>query len=74
MIMLTAKTTEYDTGKGLETGADDYIAKPFGIMELVARIKAVLRRYEPAAHEKEAALVRKRHLRRQRARRRKNQK
>lgn len=56
VIMLTAKTTEYDTVLGLETGADDYIAKPFGIMELVARIKAVLRRYEPAAHEKEAAL------------------
>lgn len=46
VIMLTAKTTEYDTVLGLETGADDYIPKPFGIMELVARIKAVLRRYE----------------------------
>ena len=44
VIMLTAKTTEYDRIKGLDTGADDYIAKPFSILELVSRIKAVLRR------------------------------
>lgn len=44
VIMLTAKSTEYDKVIGLERGADDYIAKPFGIMELMARIKAVLRR------------------------------
>lgn len=56
VIMLTAKTTEYDTVLGLESGADDYIAKPFGIMELVARIKAVLRRYEAASTEKDSLL------------------
>ena len=44
MIMLTAKGTEYDKVIGLDSGADDYIAKPFGMMELVSRIKAVLRR------------------------------
>ena len=42
--MLTAKSSEYDKVLGLDLGADDYIAKPFGIMELIARIKAVLRR------------------------------
>ena len=56
VIMLTAKTTEYDTVIGLETGADDYIPKPFGIMELVARIKAVLRRYEAVSAEKDSLL------------------
>lgn len=44
VILLTAKGAEYDKVKGLDLGADDYITKPFGIMELVARIKAVLRR------------------------------
>ena len=44
IIMLTAKTTEYDKVVGLDSGADDYIAKPFGMTELVARIKALLRR------------------------------
>lgn len=44
VIMLTAKADEYDKVRGLESGADDYIPKPFGMMELVARIKAVLRR------------------------------
>lgn len=44
VIMLTAKSTEGDKVRGLENGADDYIAKPFGVMELIARIKAVLRR------------------------------
>ena len=42
--MLTAKSTEYDKVIGLDNGADDYIVKPFGMMELVSRIKAVLRR------------------------------
>ena len=46
VIMLTAKNTEYDRAYGLDLGADDYISKPFGIMELVARIRAVLRRAE----------------------------
>lgn len=44
VIMLTAKGSEYDKVKGLDGGADDYITKPFGMMELVSRIKAVLRR------------------------------
>ena len=42
--MLTAKGSEYDTVKGLDSGADDYIPKPFRMMELVSRIKALLRR------------------------------
>jgi len=46
IIMLTAKNDEIDKVLGLEFGADDYISKPFGIRELMARIKAVLRRYE----------------------------
>lgn len=45
VIMLTAKTTEYDKVLGLDLGADDYVSKPFGIMELISRIKALLRRY-----------------------------
>jgi len=44
VIMSTAKGTEYDKVIGLETGADDYLVKPFGMMEMVARIKALLRR------------------------------
>lgn len=44
VIMVTAKGTEYDKVKGLDAGADDYVTKPFGIMELISRIKAVLRR------------------------------
>ena len=44
VIMVTAKGTEYDKVVGLDSGADDYVTKPFGMMELVSRIKAVLRR------------------------------
>ena len=44
VIMLTAKNNEYDKIKGLDMGADDYISKPFGVMELISRINAVLRR------------------------------
>lgn len=44
VIMLTAKSSEYDKVLGLDSGADDYIAKPFGTMELISRIKALLRR------------------------------
>ena len=44
IIMMTAKGTEYDKVLGLDSGADDYITKPFGMMELVSRVKAVLRR------------------------------
>lgn len=44
VIMLTAKNSEYDKVKGLDMGADDYISKPFGVMELISRVNAVLRR------------------------------
>ncbi len=44
IIMLTAKSTEYDKVMGLDGGADDYIAKPFGTMELISRVRALLRR------------------------------
>lgn len=46
VIMVTAKSSEFDKVKGLEDGADDYITKPFGMMEFIARVKAVLRRCE----------------------------
>ena len=46
VLMLTAKSTEYDKVLGLDQGADDYIAKPFGMMELMARIRVALRRTE----------------------------
>lgn len=52
VIMLTAKGTEYDQVIGLDYGADDYVPKPFGMMALVARIKAVLRRTEKPSVEK----------------------
>ena len=44
VILLTARTSEYDRVKGLDLGADDYVTKPFGVMELISRIKAVFRR------------------------------
>ena len=44
IIMVTAKTTEIDKVKGLDMGADDYLAKPFGVMELISRVKALMRR------------------------------
>ena len=44
VIMVTAKTTEIDKVKGLDMGADDYLTKPFGVMELISRVKAMLRR------------------------------
>ncbi|MCM1061485.1 MAG: response regulator transcription factor [Eubacterium sp.] len=47
VIMATAKGTEYDKVIGLDSGADDYLAKPFGMMEMVSRVKAVLRRTQP---------------------------
>ena len=48
VIMATAKGTEMDKIQGLDTGADDYLVKPFGMMEMVAHVKAVLRRCAPA--------------------------
>lgn len=50
VILVTAKTGEMDKVKGLDFGADDYIAKPFGVMELISRVKAVLRRAAPLEH------------------------
>ena len=51
VIMATAKGTEYDKIQSLDLGADDYLVKPFGIMEMVSRVKAVLRRCRPAKQE-----------------------
>lgn len=53
IIMVTAKTSEIDKVRGLDQGADDYIAKPFGVMELVSRVKALLRRSAPRAEERD---------------------
>ncbi len=56
VIMVTAKTSEIDKVKGLDIGADDYMTKPFGIMELISRVKALLRR-TTSPSEKEKYLV-----------------
>ena len=53
VIMITAKGSEFDKVTGLDMGADDYIAKPFGITELTSRVRAVLRRYEKTNKTKE---------------------
>ena len=52
VIILTAKNTEYDRVVGLDGGADDFISKPFGMMELLARVRAVLRRAQPVQAER----------------------
>ena len=52
VIMTTAKGTEYDKVIGLDLGADDYLVKPFGMMELISRVKAVLRRVRPERNAK----------------------
>lgn len=52
VIMLTAKGSEYDTVLGLDSGADDYIAKPFRMMELISRVRAALRRSDPKEQER----------------------
>lgn len=52
IIMVTAKTTEIDKVKGLDMGADDYMTKPFGVMELISRVKALLRRSTDGGEEK----------------------
>ena len=51
IILVTAKTTEIDKVKGLDIGADDYMTKPFGVMELISRVKALLRRTTNAQEE-----------------------
>lgn len=56
VIMLTAKGTELDKVKGLDLGADDYIAKPFGVLEFISRVRAVLRRSERSSSEITEAL------------------
>lgn len=56
VIMVTAKTTEIYKVKGLDLGADDYITKPFGVMELISRVKAVLRRSYQTEEEKQLSL------------------
>lgn len=52
VIMVTAKSSEIDKVKGLDMGADDYLAKPFGVMELISRVKALLRRSGGMEEEK----------------------
>ena len=59
VIMATAKGTEFDKVKGLDCGADDYIAKPFGMLEMVARIKAVLRRCEGRGAQPAAQIIKR---------------
>ena len=56
VMMLTAKGSEYDKVLGLDSGADDYLPKPFGMMELLARVKALLRRAEDSNDETEYVL------------------
>lgn len=51
IILVTAKSTEIDTVKGLDQGADDYITKPFGVMELMSRVKAIMRRIKSAGDD-----------------------
>ena len=58
ILMVTAKSTELDKVRGLDMGADDYLAKPFGVMELVSRIKALLRRTKGEVEEKQLRLGR----------------
>lgn len=55
IIMVTAKTSELDKVKGLDLGADDYITKPFGVMELISRVKALLRRAKGTETESQIA-------------------
>ncbi len=51
VILVTAKDSEIDTVRGLDLGADDYLTKPFGVMELVSRIKAIMRRIRPSSDD-----------------------
>lgn len=65
ILMLTAKAEEFDKVMGLESGADDYMTKPFGIRELIARVKAILRRadMEKEASSRESPLIERGKLR-----------
>lgn len=56
IIMVTAKTSEYDRIAGLDNGADDYIPKPFSMLEMVARVKALLRRTEHTKNQEDYSL------------------
>lgn len=56
IILVTAKTTELDKVKGLDIGADDYLTKPFGVMELISRVKALLRRSRALQDDKQLGL------------------
>jgi len=58
IMMITAKGTEYDVVTGLDSGADDYLIKPFGMMELVSRVNALIRRHPPATnHDDDKGMV-----------------
>lgn len=57
VIMVTARGAEYDKVLGLDSGADDYIAKPFGMMEFVARVRALLRRTKKASENKKLGIA-----------------
>lgn len=57
IIMVTAKTTELDKVKGLDMGADDYMTKPFGVMELISRVKALLRRSGTKVNEEKVLVL-----------------
>lgn len=57
VMMLSAKGTEIDKVSGLDAGADDYLAKPYGLMELVSRVRAMLRRAQSPAYDRAAHLV-----------------
>lgn len=61
VMMLTAKSSEYDRVVGLDSGADDYMPKPFGMMELVSRVRALLRR--PQSPQRRISFLRRARLR-----------
>ena len=56
VVMLTAKGSEYDKVLGLDGGADDYVTKPFGVMELLSRVRAVLRRAAPGTEQRQITI------------------